>query len=125
MTQKLVIPVLLPSLNDYIRLCRGNARQANRAKRAADETVMWCCIGQKLKRVSGRVRLHIRYYDRDNRIDPDNRAFSKKFLLDGMVRAGVMTDDARRNLVCPVPWTEEFLIDRARPRIEVLIEEVE
>jgi crossover junction endodeoxyribonuclease RusA len=53
------------------------------------------------------------------RRDPDNLMASMKAGIDGIVQAGVLTDD--RYLVIHPPT---LTIDRARPRVEITIEEI-
>jgi Holliday junction resolvase RusA-like endonuclease len=61
------------------------------------------------------------WFERNRRRDKDNIAFAKKFLLDGLVKAGVLADDG---------WDEindirdRFAIDPKHPRVEVIIREV-
>lgn len=64
--------------------------------------------------------VRIRYYFKDRRRrDPDN--YSGKFILDGLVHAGVLADDSFNNI--------ELILrggyDKENPRTEIEIEEVE
>lgn len=57
---------------------------------------------------------------KDGRKDPDNVAFAIKFLLDGLVRAGVLPNDGQKEI-----WriVHEFVRD-AREGVSVELEEV-
>ena len=44
--------------------------------------------------------------------------FGKKFINDGLVKAGVLKDDSRKYID---GFTEQFLIDKDSPRVEVSI----
>ena len=56
------------------------------------------------------------FYEPDMRRDADNVGFARKFVLDGLVAAGVIKDDSRRYVLsCP----DRVATDRSRPRVEV------
>lgn len=82
----------MPSLNDYI-----SAERANRYKAAAMK-----------KRETARVRAAA--------MQQRAPRFARKFVLDGLVAAGVIKDDSRKYVEqCP----DRVLTDRARPRVVV------
>ena len=43
------------------------------------------------------VRILFRWYSKDSRKDIDNVAFAKTFILNGLVLAGVLTEDSRKH----------------------------
>ena len=93
----------MPSLNDYI-----SAERANRYKAAA--------MQQRAPRFERRVTVRTTFYEPDMRRDADNVGFARKFVLDGLVAAGVIKDDSRKYVEqCP----DRVLTDRARPRVVV------
>jgi hypothetical protein len=53
------------------------------------------------------VRLKFIWLCKNKRIDPDNRAFAKKFVLDGMVKAKILPDDTMRYIT---GFIDEFVI---------------
>lgn len=59
------------------------------------------------------------YRKEKRRRDPDN--YSGKFLLDGLVRAGVLQDDSFSHIDLRLMGS----LDRDNPRTEVLVEEEE
>ncbi len=67
------------------------------------------------------MRMIFRWYEEDKRRDIDNIAFAKKFILDALVKTGILPDDSRKWLLSFVDDFPEP--DRSNPRIEVEIEE--
>lgn len=69
----------------------------------------------------GKADFVITWYCKNKRIDPDNTSAGVKFLLDGLVEAGVMENDGWGNINS---LTHIFQIDKENPRVEVEIFEV-
>ena len=59
------------------------------------------------------------WYAKNKRKDPDNIAFGKKFILDAMQESGLIENDGFKQI-----WgfSDNFHIDKDRPRVEVRIE---
>ena len=91
---KFVINMKLPSLNDYIRVCRCNKYQA--AKFKAD---IECLIGlhlMKMPKMTNPIKIHFHWIEGNKKRDLDNIAFAKKFILDAMVKYKKLEDDNRK-----------------------------
>lgn len=79
-----------------------------------------CClvhegvIGQA--KIKQPVKIAFRWYEKNSRRDMDNIAFAKKFILDALVKKGVLQDDGWKWVK---GFTDEFFIDKKNPRIEV------
>lgn len=116
---RLVIPGPLPGLNEFIRAERGNKYAGNQVKKHAEAAIA-ACIRQQLgrQRAQPPVQLRITWVERDRRRDRDNVAFAKKFILDALVRAGVIPDDGWDMVT---GFRDAFALDRANPRVEVEI----
>lgn len=112
------IPFRLPSLNEYIAVCRRNRYQGAQFKREWDNKIGLCV--SRLKRPENVVRIHFTWYEPNYRRDVDNVAFAKKFILDALVERGVLKDDSPK-YVCG--FTDEFAYGQAK--VVVRIEEVE
>ena len=56
------------------------------------------------------------YYLKTRRGDPDNVRVASKYILDGLVQAGVLEDDSQRWII---GFTDLYDLDRDDPRIEV------
>jgi hypothetical protein len=117
--QTLTIPCQLPSLNETIARSKRHW-----SKYAADKKEYTALIANLARRQlrpvrSGLVYLTCVWYTRDRRTDPDNIASAKKFILDGLVTAGILQDDSMKHIA---GFTDHFAVDRGRPRVEVFIE---
>ena len=87
------IPLKLPSLNEYVRICRTNPYKASAFVKEVEEQI-GIFLG-KLP-VFERVKIHFHWVEGNKRRDLDNVAFSKKFILDALVRQGKLRDDNRK-----------------------------
>lgn len=115
---KFVIPGELTSLNKYIKAERGNRYGAAKLKQINTEKVFISILDnfELRNRQFKSVYLKINYYVKNRRTDKDNIAFCKKFIFDGMQKAGVIKNDGWDNIR---GWDEYFNIDRDNPRIEI------
>lgn len=112
--QSFEVPGRFPSLNEFYRM---QPYQQNRVKTECDEAVKLAAKAARIRQVQ-RARFHFKWYEPNRRRDLDNVAFAKKFIFDGLVKAGVLIDDGPRY----VPWfSDEFACDRENPRIRVEI----
>lgn len=91
------IKVKLPSLNEYIRVCRANKYMASKYKAEMEETIGWYLLS--LPRYDRPVKIHFHWMEDNKRRDLDNVAFAKKFILDALVKTGKLKDDNRRYVV--------------------------
>jgi len=88
------IDLKLPSLNDYINVCRANPYKASKYKRNIEAD-----IGQYIKDLphfDKPVKINFIWIEQNKRRDLDNIAFSKKFILDALVKYGKLTDDSQK-----------------------------
>lgn len=91
----------LPHLNDYINKERTNRFMAAKIKRDATDLVAW-----QAKKYAGMVKdyplsIIFNWSVKPNRgkyPDPDNIGFAAKFVLDGLVKAGVIEDDTFKQI---------------------------
>lgn len=70
---------------------------------------------------SSPIRIRIDWYEPNVKRDPDNVFSAVKFILDGMVEAGVIPDDGQKYVK---GISHELHLDRDNPRVEVTIVEV-
>ena len=84
-----------PTLNEYIDCERGSTIAAAAMKKKCTEQVKEQCISQQIQPVNGKVDLLFEWHS-STRHDPDNVAFAKKFILDGLQLAGVLENDNRK-----------------------------
>ena len=84
-----------PTLNEYIDCERGSTIAAAAMKKKCTEHVRIQCEEQNIPAISGKVDLLFEWHS-STRHDPDNVAFAKKFILDGLQLAGVLENDNRK-----------------------------
>jgi hypothetical protein len=113
---KFVIKGELVDLNTYIQKERGNRFAAAKIKEEETRRIYWECKAQKLGYIGVPVFVSCSWYCKNKRKDRDNVAFSKKFILDGLVKAGVLENDGWDNII---GFQDAFFVDRENPRIEV------
>ena len=116
---KCEIDMKLPSLNDYVRVCRANAFQASKFKKELERDIGYYI--QKLPKFDKPIKIHFHWIEGNKRRDLDNIAFSKKFILDAMVKAGKLKDDNRRFVTA---FTDTFSYDK-ETKVILTIEETE
>ena len=94
---QIIIDYRFTSLNDYISAERTNRHIAAKIKR--DETEIARVVAkEKLDNGFPAVKVYpvdvtFLWFRKDARTDPDNIAFGEKFILDGLVLAGVLKGD--------------------------------
>lgn len=111
----IVIPGELPDLNTIIDESKKHWAEYNRMKKEYTEMVAWLAKGKgKFKKIN----LDITWVCKDRRKDKDNIAAGVKFILDGLVMAGVIKNDGWNQIGDIV---HRFEVDKNNPRIEVRI----
>lgn len=93
----------LPSLNDYIRANRSNRYQGAKFKADVEEYISFC-IGSALeegtlRKPKGKVYVRFEWHEKTKMRDADNIASAKKFILDALVKEGILKDDSRKYVV--------------------------
>lgn len=119
----LTINGTLANLNDYTKACRTNRYLGAEMKKRM-ERVVSSHIFQQLDGVQFNepVILSFRWYEPNKKRDLDNICFAKKFILDALVKNGVLVNDSWEWVK---GFTDEFFVDRQNPRIEVDMEGAE
>lgn len=113
----------LTDLNTYIKSLNNSRWGGNDIKQSETYRVATEVRLARLEDVDQYpVKISIDWYSKDKRIDIDNVSFAKKFILDGMVEAGLIENDSRKYVVGI--GREQFFIDKNRPRVEVTVESV-
>ena len=88
------IPMKLPSLNEYVNVCRTNPYKA--AKFKADIEYQIGAYVSWLPVFTRPIKIHFHWVEENKRRDLDNICAAKKFILDAMVKQGKLLDDNRR-----------------------------
>ena len=110
------IPGRLPSLNDYVRAERSNRHSAAKIKRETEDMIVALLNGAPS--FDKPVLVLFDWIRDDMRTDKDNVAFAKKFVLDALQSAGVISRDSWS--LC-TPFDRRFAINRTNPRTIVTI----
>lgn len=118
---KLLIPGELPTLNEYVGAIARNRYVGGSMKRVHTDIVYYHCREQKLSVCTKPVHITFKWFMKNKKKDIDNVAFAKKFILDGLVKAGVLYNDTQEWVT---GFTDEFAIDKENPRVEVLVKEL-
>lgn len=113
------INIKLPSLNDYVNICRTNKYKASQYKRDIENDIG--IFIRSLPRFNKPVKIHFHWIEGTKRRDLDNIAFSKKFILDALVKFGKLKDDNRK---CVTAFTDTFEYGK-ETKIILTIEEAE
>lgn len=107
------VPEIPPSNNKYIGREARFAYQAEKKRWA--QLIAVCCRPRPEEPLRG-VTVRITYYFADNRRrDPDN--YAPKFILDGLVRSGILEDDSFQ--VIKLELCAEFKSKEVKTVIEV------
>lgn len=115
---KYIIDMKLPSLNDYIRVCRANKFNANKYKAKLEKEIGLFLA--KMPKWDNPIKIHFHWIEGTKKRDLDNICFAKKFILDSMVKNGKLTDDNRRYVTA---FTDTFEYSDAT-RVILEIEEI-
>ena len=135
---KITIPGTLPDLNTEINNAKKVAivRQGTTTRRIpglryADfkkkwtDTVYWECRRKSAKgkdQITGLVFIFCHWYTKDNRKDADNVYFAQKYVLDGLVKAGIFHTDGRDQIG---PILHDISTDKTKPRVEITVYPIE
>lgn len=116
---KFEIPGSLPGMNKIIEAAKSHFGAYAKMKEEHTTAITW--LAKKLPTYK-RVVLVITWYEPDHRRDPDNIMAGQKFIMDGLVQAGVIPDDSQKYILGIV---HRFKVDRQNPRVEVEIVDME
>lgn len=87
----------MPSLNDVISDNRANRYKGAKLKKDTEALIIAEIKRQKVQPVTEYpVEVFIRWVEPNRKRDVDNIQSSKKFILDAMVKAGVLTNDSQK-----------------------------
>ena len=114
-----VIKGELPTMNEIVAASKKHPMVYANMKK--DYTALVMIHARNLPKV-GKSDFVITWYCKDKRKDKDNIIAGQKFIMDGLTKAGIMDNDG---------WSEvgnithRFEVDKAKPRIEVKIYELD
>ncbi|MGM0175730.1 RusA family crossover junction endodeoxyribonuclease [Enterococcus sp. DIV0800] len=117
---KITIKNHLTDLNAYIAAINRNRLAGNRIKQKETYVVRHAFLQKidEFKNLKLPIALDIIWFCKDKRKDKDNIAFAIKFILDGMIAAGVIKNDGWSEIS---GFSHHFEVDKKRPRIEITV----
>ena len=113
----------LPGMNEYINAERLNRYRAANLKAESEQLVaIYAKRDLREWKAHGPVYMRYTWYEPNSRRDKDNiSAYGRKVIQDALVKGGFLAGDGWKHIT---GFSDEFRVDRARPRIEVeIIEE--
>lgn len=114
---KFTIHGRLDGLNEYTKVSRGNKYASNAMKHRNEKIILEGIREAKLKAIDKYpVKLNITWYEPNLRRDVDNITMAVKFILDALVKDGVLIDDSQKYVK---EINHEVKVDKDFPRIEV------
>lgn len=117
MRQQFEIPGRFVGLNEFYRM---NPYEQGKVKREHDNRVAMSAKAARIKPYERRIRYHVLWVEQNHRRDLDNVAFAKKFVQDGLVKAGIIRNDTSHEIA---GFSDDFAYDPRNPRIIVTLEE--
>lgn len=123
MEYKFTIDGKLPSLNEFIAKNRSNPALGNKMKQENQINVEYYIMRDLRKvHIDKPVYLMYTFYEPNKKRDLDNiSGFAHKVIQDALVESGVLHNDSWHYIV---GFSDNFEIDKDKPRIEVIIREV-
>lgn len=118
--EKLIINGELPDLNKVIRLSKKHWSKYSGLKRRHTNRIAVLAKAELQPVEVYPVAISFDWHCKDKRKDCDNIAHGKKYIIDGLVTAGILKDDSFK---CVAELHDRFFVDRENPRIEVIIQE--
>lgn len=95
-----IIQSKLPSLNEYINVCRLNrfagAKFKKETEKIIEESINKYLEKDCLHPVNEPVKVRFDWHEKTSRRDADNVASAKKYILDAMQTCGIIPNDNRK-----------------------------
>lgn len=124
MNQYFEIPFRLPSLNELIAANRKNPHVGAKLKTETDSAIMLVIKAAHLKPVKLPCIVHMYFLEPNRRRDVDNVESAKKYILDALVKSGVLQGDSPRYVVGDPSYTR-YVEGDASVRVTIIEHEDE
>lgn len=119
-TDTIIIPGELPDLNQIIEEAKNHWSNYSSLKKTNTQIVAYC-TKQHVKQKYKKIDIEINWVCKNKRKDKDNIMAGTKFILDGLVAAGIIKNDGWAHIG---EIRHRCTVDKQEPRIEVKITEV-
>ncbi len=119
LTQVIFVPGVFPSANEAIAAAKGmGGRGYLYAKLKKTWTEKVRVVAKGMVPFTSPVHIDWVWQCASRRMDPDNITFAKKYVLDGIVEAGVLVDDSWAHITS---WTERWEVCKENPGVRVTL----
>jgi len=116
--QSFFVPGMMPGQN--IILGRATRWLYRKEKKLWEAKALLAILDARLHPMK-RVHITLGWVERNKRRDPDNfTGLSKKFLLDAMVKSGILPDDGWDEIA---GWSDRWHLEKDNPGVMVTLEE--
>lgn len=119
MQQKLIIPNDLPTMNEIIARNKTHWAKYSKSKKVYTDYIAILARKQLKPVKKYPVDFCFHWYCPNKRKDKDNIAAGRKYILDGLVSAGIIPGDGWQHVG---NFADKFDVDKKKPRIEVIVE---
>jgi Holliday junction resolvase RusA-like endonuclease len=113
----MTIPGVLPGMNEIVEAARGDKYASSKQKKEYTDIVAWTAKAARIPHME-RIDITFRWYEPNKRRDKDNITAGAKFVMDGLVKAGIIKNDGWAQIG---DISHLFDVDRHNPRVEVEI----
>lgn len=115
---KIFVPGKLPDLNSFTTSAERSYFNRSKTKKKWTERVKSLAVDHISKKYES-IYLLLNWQEQHKRRDPDNIAFSIKFILDGLVRANIIPNDNWKHVL---GWSNVFKFKKdIEQGVEILI----
>lgn len=118
--KRLVLPMTLPGLNDYITAERSHRQSGAAMKRKWQRDVALVMRRQLRQSLREPVIMRYTWVEKDRKRDKDNiSSFGRKVIQDSLVKdLKALRNDGWANIDS---FSDRFMVDKSRPRVEIEI----
>lgn len=114
-----VIPLKLPSCNEYINACRVNRYAGAKMKAETEEAISWFLKNPHT--INAPVTIAFEWEEPNRKRDIDGIAFGKKFILDALVKKGILPNDSQKWVR---GFTDTFTVGKTH-KVKITIREIQ
>lgn len=115
---RFVIPGRLSGLNEMVNANRTNPYKGAKLKKDNERIVMDALRYQRVQPVYEPVYLRFMWVEPNKRRDKDNIASAHKYILDALVKMGILENDGWKQIL---GFSDRFAVDPKNPHIVVEI----
>lgn len=112
----------LPSLNDYVDVCRYNKYQAAAFKKRVDNLICYEIRSQLANvHIEKAVIVNLHFIEENKKRDVDNVYSASKYILDALVKMKVLKNDSPKHVV-DIKYSHEYAKES---KVIVKLEEID